>query len=114
MNKIQAAIKQYVYDRTRGLVSLKLSDIEMIIQIASGGEMPAYTGPVYRAVLYKKNFVTDTFEVNRTVTGIGEEEALKKISLYKDKGVAGFYRWDVFGPDGDIVAQLFSVNSFLF
>lgn len=108
MNKRQTKIRNYVRAATKGVVTLKEKHIDEIIKIAN---LPDDS---YKVILYKKNFITEAFDIMKT-TMVSEEKVQKVLkSVESRQSVNGFYRYDVFNEDSVLIKQIYSVNSLLF
>jgi hypothetical protein len=108
MNKRQTKIRDYVRSLTRGIVSLKESHINEIMKIAGTPD------DNFKVILYKKNFVTEAFDVMKTKM-VSEEKVQKVLkSVESRQSVNGFYRYDVFNEESVLIKQIYSVNSLLF
>ncbi|HYD90909.1 MAG TPA: hypothetical protein VEA37_05395, partial [Flavobacterium sp.] len=104
MTNKQHAIKKYIYDLTKGLVSLKEEHCRAIEY------MILENGKVYTAKLHLKNFVRNEYEHIRT-SKVTKEEVYRAIGKEGSKSIDGFYRWDIYSPDGTLFKQLFTVKS---
>lgn len=107
-SKKHKKIKDYIYNLTGQLIYLKDEHIDKIIEIATGPE------EIYRAVFHKKNYVTNEFELIRT-TKTNKERVNEVLKEYSSKAsLNGFYRWDIYTPEGTLLKQIFCISSNLF
>lgn len=109
MTKQERAIYDYVRRITNKIICLKEKQIKEIIEIVYKTQEEL----TYNATLSKKNYVTNEYElIRKTTTTVEHFE--KILSQHGDKGVHGFYRWDIYEPSGKLVKQIFSIHSYLF
>lgn len=109
MTKKQIEIKTYISKLTKGLVVLQPYQTERIIEIANS---IVFDETLYKVSLYKRSYLTDGFELIRT--SIETEETVFAVIKNHTRDVKGFYRWDIMFPTGEVLKQIFSINSQLF
>lgn len=102
MQTIHTELKKYLYNKTRGLVSLRPEDSAAIVDIVKSKSA--------EAVFYKYNNVQNSYEKFRTIQT--SDAVINKVAEdYKNKPpIKGFARWDLYNSIGELIAQIFVLN----
>lgn len=103
---IHEQLRQYLYDRSSGVVNLTPIDCEKLIAIVKAKQAAA--------VLYKFDNQLGEYKLYQHCA-TNNDSIMRALAQYKpDQHVEGFYRWDLFDDKGQFIKSIFTINSLLF